>query len=440
MRWNHLFNDKLFSNLTLTNSRYDFEFAAFKKFLFEEDESEDESEDEFNFFKIGSFNQEYNLKLDFDYHPAPLHYLRFGLGAAIRTFDANIDSFDEEDDEFEVDEVDEIKDFEDFVETQSTEANEIFAYGEYQYEFKNGLLFNAGLRTSTFYNQSTSYIKPEPRLSITYQLNKQLKTNFSANRLVQYLHLISSSSLQIPTDLWIPSDTIIAPQTAWVFEHTWAYQPNEHLVLSAKAYYKRLKNLYRISPAISTIELTTETLANQLIEGEGESKGVELLLEYHKERFGGISSYVLSKADRQFIEVNQNQSFPFEYDARHQFKLLLYLKMGNRFRLSTNWIYSSPSPQRYLQESDIVDTFVRPKFNENNVNAKRSSAYHRLDVELTYHHQTAKATHVFKIGAFNVYNQKNIAFYEIIGDEGDSFVDPILAIPFLPSLSYSLKI
>ncbi len=182
------------------------------------------------------------------------------------------------------------------------------------------------------------------------------------------------------------------------------------------------------------------TISNA-IRGAGYVYGFEFLSKYSGHKNGGIISYSYSDTKRQFPEFNSGNRYPFLFDKRHQLKIFLYQKISTRIQFSLNWAYNTPSPKVYLEYLDASSPFIKhmPDIAERK-NGQRATSYHRLDVSLSYRIKTTKAEHRIKLGCYNVYNQKNIAYYKITRNEqGVISYTPIHSISLIPSLFYSIS-
>ena len=438
LRWNHLFSDELFANLNLTYSRHQFSNSSLSE-LFED---EDEFQEEYYFTSIQSDNLDVGFRLDFDYSPGLAHHFRWGVGAFDRQFSPDVASFDQDSIIIDEEVFDDIDDFERLISSLELNAVELYAYLEDQWQINPDWRLRLGLRASAFGEGLLDNIQLEPRLALDYSISPRLNWKLAASRMVQQLHLISSSSLQLPSDLWLPSLGEIQPQTAWLLETGLRYAPNDQLRISLNAYTKQLRSLYRLRDYTSTTELGLGDLEDVLFPGNGFTKGLEFLLEYHQANFGFMATYTLADAQREFPELDDTnlERFPAAFDSRHQFKCFFYQQLSDRFRWSVNWIYSSPTPRRYLEVSDLDGTLVNvpAQFGEAR-HSSRSVAYHRLDVGMDYQFGGQGLQHHIHLGAYNLYGRENIAFYQAddFGQPGPA--EAVATLSIIPSLRYRLQ-
>jgi len=437
LRWNHLYNDKLFSNTTFTYSLFSYDYTVLEQFRdFDENRLE-----ELYFINTRSLNNDIGLKIDFDYLPSSSHKIRFGAGIETRQFNPELTYIEEDDVEFDVFEEGEdleIDDFNQFKNETYIEALEGFIYFEDQINIRNKCLIDIGIRASSFSTKEDNYFNIEPRISANYKINNQFTLSSSISRMVQYLHLVSFSTVRLPNDLWVPSGEGLLPEESWQSELGLIFQTNASTSIGLNAYYKKLDNLYSYPDGYN---FEIEDFREFLTVGEGEARGLELTIKHDGKRTGGLFSYTRSETIRQFDDVNEGESFQHAYNQPHQIKLFLYHKIDQQFHLGLNWVYNSPSPvlslvpfgSSQLEENIDIDN---PGFLDRSQNVD----YHRLDISGTYHFTTNRLEHTIKLGAYNVYNRKNITYARVNFDEDDNkYLREIFALPIQPSFSYKIK-
>ena len=441
LRWNHLFNNQLFLNTTLTYSQYGFEYTNLTEFS-EREEGREES-DELYFLDSRSTNKDIGVKFDFDYLPNPKHTLRFGAGFSDREFVPDITYIEEDFEELEDLDDYAIEDFDGFIESETYEAIEAYLYFEDEIKLKEKLSVNAGFRVSFFADVTADFLNVEPRLSLQYQLTPQLNLYASGSRMIQYLHLIPTSALRLPNDLWIPSSDEILPQEAWQGAMGFSLMPKKRIHFSLEAYAKKMENQYIYPDDLEFLEEFEEfESAEYLLKGRGQTYGIENTLKLIGQKNGLLLSYTIAKNERQFDGQNLEKTYPHNYDQRHQIKCFAHQNLSEKLMLSVNWIYNSANPQFNITTVQSGQGLVNVDVNEQGQkNQKRSEAYHRMDLDLSYRLDLPRFKHQFKCGVYNVYNRKNIAYYEADIDDEEEIIgtNPVSALPLLPSFSYSLN-
>ena len=437
LRWNHEFSGQLFSNLTLTRSRYNFNFSTLSEFRNEEEEEQAE----FAFYGSASRNQDWALKLDFDYLVNAQQQWHFGAGFSVKTFEPEIAFFDEEESFSQDLDTLNLDILEAFYEYNYFEAYESFGYLEHIYEVNPSWNIRSGLRLSAFLQKEQRYFNWEPRLHTRYQLNKHWNARASYSYMVQYLHLISTQTLRLPNDIWLPAAQNVQPQKAHHIDAGLEFQTAQDFTLSVEGYYKRMKNLYTY-PGLDILQLElTEDITEGLVQGEGTSYGIETSVQKNGKHFGGWLNYTLAWANRRFVEDGEVFSFPFILDHRHQVKSFLYYQFQDHLKVSLNYVFNSSAPASTIisYKDELIGSYLDPFGEEQNL---RMQPYHRVDFNLHYEIKTPRVAHQFNLGAYNLLNRQNIAFYNLIflNEEEDIFrFEPVFGMPFLPNFSYSLK-
>ena len=200
LRWNHVYNPKLFSNLTLTYSRYRFNTLAEEK-----EETINSNGDKSSYYFKWLYQSGINdlaAKIDFDFIPAPNHYIRFGANAIYHTFSPGALNVKED---VVIDTT---------LGASKTYALEYAAYVEDDFDITRWLKVNAGLHFSAFQVNDQWYTSLQPRLATRFLLTDELSLKASYVKMTQYIHLLTNSGIGLPTDLWVPATEKIKPQQA----------------------------------------------------------------------------------------------------------------------------------------------------------------------------------------------------------------------------------
>lgn len=438
LRWNHLFSDKLFGNTSLTYSKLDvgFDFSSTDSLT-----QEDSPEALFKTFTRGRYRtgiEDLGVHLDFDMVPNPRHFLRFGLSVHNKNFNPGAVVYREFSEDIPDDE--ESSDW--------VRAVEYNAYFEDEFSIGKWLV-NAGLRASVQSVTKRNYRILEPRLSVRWQAFPRWGFKAAFSRTSQFLHLLSSSGIGLPTDLWVPSTDKIAPQVAVQYVTGTTIDAGRNFVVDMEFYYKKMENLLSFSEGASLYN----EWRNNVTQGKGNSYGAELLLKRTKGKTTGWLAYTFSFTERQFERINFGNPYPFKYDRRHDLKLMAAHRFNPVFELTANWIYSTgfaynlPLEKYSIQLSDFFEIDPAPIIDFGTKNQNRMPAYHRLDVNLNMYLDRQKTDHLISVGITNVYNKKNPLYYQLRRElnivteeivETNKFVQ-VLLLPIVPSVSYSVK-
>jgi hypothetical protein len=439
LRWNHLFNDKLFANTSLIFSNYQFR-------IYQDEESS--NGDEFA-LDYRSGIRDVGIKQDWDFFPSPRHSVKFGLSSTYHRFtpsaivvkDSQINEFTRE--------------------VQAIDVAESGLYAEDTWRPLDRLRLNAGFRLSHYATEGRQYLRPEPRLAVSYTLMEDLSAKASYAQMNQYVHLLSNTGIGLPTDLWVPTTARVAPQQSRQVAAGLAKDFTERgLQLTLEGYYKKMDNIigYREGASFLLIEDGPESAGqvnweDNVTAGQGWSYGAELLLQKKAGRFSGWVGYTLSWTQLQFDELNFGRKYYARYDRRHDLSLVGIYEISPRITLSGTWVYGTgnaitmPLSQYQAPEhepgpggrywSSVND--YGPK------NSFRMAAYHRLDFGIQFHKKMKRHERTWEFSLYNAYSRQNPFFYYIDSqyndttNENKAILKQISLFPIIPSFSYNFK-
>ncbi|MEN8697136.1 MAG: TonB-dependent receptor [Bacteroidia bacterium] len=441
-RWNHLFGPKLFSNTSLIYSFYELGIS-----------SEEQSSNSSNFtLGYGSGITDYTLKQDFDWYANNDHKVKFGLQATHHTFTPDALVVKDPDFGLNIDR-----------KTEYTSV-ETGLYVEDEWKISNRLKSLYGLRLSTFTTNNTTYINPEPRISLAYNVKSDLAVKASYATMNQYVHLLSTSGVGLPTDLWVPATDLVKPQNSQQLAAGIAKDFNkQNLSLTVEGYYKTMNNIigYKEGASFLAIQESDEGLESiswedNVTSGTGVSYGAEVLLQRKQGKLTGWAGYTLSWTTQQFDELNNGEKFFARYDRRHDISLVGIYEFSDNITLSATWVYGTgnaitlPISTYQISEMSSVNSPGRNNFywaNGTEYTARndfRMRAYHRADIGVQVTKEKKKGIRTWEFSAYNFYNRRN-PFYYFIGLE-DQFepdskqvLKQISLFPVLPSVSWNFK-
>ncbi|MEZ4908140.1 MAG: hypothetical protein R2771_11010 [Saprospiraceae bacterium] len=266
----------------------------------------------------------------------------------------------------------------------------------------------------------------------------------------QYINLLASEALTTPLDLCTPSTDKIKPQFSWQVATGIAKTINDKYELSIEGYYKKMKNVISYIPGSSFFDdsFGETDWESKVTQGLGETYGVEFLLQKDLGKFTGWIGYTLSWNWRQFDDINGGKKYPYKYDRRHDFSIVVAYKITDKITLSANWIFSTGNAitlatYKYPYEIYNYDSYyyVDEINNIENKNSFRMSNSHRLDVSIEFHKKKKKWERAWVLGIYNAYFHKNPFFiysdYDYI--TGKTIFKEISILPLLPSISYQFK-
>lgn len=450
LRWNYLFSNKLFSNTTLTYSHYIFDT---KQQFITENSNENYYDEEL--FRYYSGINDYTAKIDFDYFPSPLHSLKFGTALIHHQFSPGVTRFKYENSDHE----DENSDM--TYGNRSVYANEWSTYIEDEITLTPKLAVNAGINLSAYFVDQENYFNPQPRLSAHYKVNPAISLKASYSRMVQYVHLLYSSGINLPTDLWVPVTSKYAPPISDQFALGISTELPKGFRFSSEAFYKKMTNLIAYKEGASFIKSGTEW-EDKVESGKGWSYGIEFMIEKTIGKTTGWLGYTWSKSDRRFNTINFGKVFPAKYDRRHDISLVLTHKFNDKIDMGVTWVYGTGNAITLAKSEykvadipgyeDVWDNVP----NYESRNNYRMPAYHRLDAGINFHKQKRHGIRTWNISVYNVYNRKNpfILYWDSFdnsntyGSEPGNFINNASSggrliqfslFPIIPSVSYSLK-
>ncbi len=457
VRWNHIFNDRLFANITGFFSDYEYILAF--------------GDDELDKFDWNSRIYTYDLKPEFTYFINPQNELSFGGEFLLYRFEpanavgvSNGEATDISiDQKYGVESSLYLENIQHIGDKVSLQYGTRFSYFQYMgpgtyYEFDNqpaGTRRNVISETKAESGETIqTYKNLEPRFSIKYQLSSNTSLKASYNRTSQYVHLISNTTASNPLDVWTPSTNNIKPQTGQqvalgVFKN---FGPDNGIETSAEVYYKKTKN--QIDYIDGADILINEYLEGDLLSGRGRAYGLELSAKKKFGKVNGWVSYTLAKTELQVDGISNNNWYPTRFDQRHNLKVTSFYETTGRWLFSSTFTFVSGTPTTFPASRIVVQDRVIPYNPGGMRNNLRIPAYHRLDLSATLEGtkmrkgKPRKNESYWVFSIYNVYGRKNpFSIYFKQEDErraaGETFKTEGRQVSILgsmiPSVSYNFK-
>ncbi len=424
LRWNWQLNPKLFANTTLTFSDYGIDISQ------EYSETYGGQTNAFS-AKYLSGIQDFAAKIDFDYLPLPKHFIRFGLSAVRHTYRPGALTLEAE---FEQER------FDTLLGSQNIHSLEYDAYLEDDFRWKR-FSANIGLHASLFQVQGTHYPSLQARIGLRYLLNDKLAMKASYSQMQQFINLLTSEALSLPTDLWVPSTKRVKPQKSWQAALGIAQTLYNDWEVSLEVYYKEMDNVLSFKEGASFLLGLEGDWQDKITQGTGQAYGTELLIQKKFGRFSGWLAYTLAWNWRQFDEINGGKRFPFRYDRRHDISVVGTYELNNRITLSGAWVYGTGNAvtlpiyqYSYLEPFNTIETL-------GDKNSFRMSDYHRLDLSISFYKKKKHYERHWVIGAYNAYNHNNPYFIITANDvfSGKKTFKEISILPVIPHFSWQFK-
>lgn len=458
LRWNHLFSNKLFSNLSLIYSDYyyglDLDFVG---------------------FKWDSGIKNYNIKYDLKNYISDRFKLNYGLNAIYYDFNPGIIKPSDSNSGINFSQLDKKYAFEPaiYINADQELSSEIsISYGlRYSlfyrlgqsdlnvYANNNPVVFNPELQIyekatpigkTAFYKNEVmkSYNYLEPRFSAAYQLNDKQSIKASYNRMVQYLQLVSNTSSPTPLDVWTPSDSFIKPQIAdQVALGYFTNFKNDLYSLEVETYFKKVQN--RIDYIDGADLIANNALEQVILNGQMRSYGLEVMLKKNEGRLNGWISYTLSRSEQQTpgrtnleTGINNGQWYKSAYDKLHNLAVTSSYLLNEKWSFGANFALQSGQPVTYPNGQYKYLGITIPSYGLRNEN--RLPTYHHLDISATLtprksSNRNWKGEWVFSI--YNLYNRKNAAAinFRQNSDTGNNEAVKTSIFGMVPAVSYNFK-
>ena len=414
LRWNHLYNKKLFSNITAYYSNYDYSLGV------EQDDGDE--------FKWSSSIGNYSVKPEWTYYANNKNTFKIGVQSTFYDFKPAKTSF-----------------ISGGVGSDISLANkyalESAVYAGNEQKIGKKVILKYGLRFSAFQylGKGTAYefgeVSPtldsrelvnersyssnkviadfynfESRFSLKVDVDSVSSIKASYNRMSQYLHLMSNTAAATPLDVWSPSTNNIKPELADQIAVGYFRNFGKELGFeaSSEVYYKILQNQIGYIPdANLTIN---ELYEGDLLFGNGRAYGIEFLVKKTSGNFTGWISYTLAKSEIKIDNINNNDWFPSRYDRTHVGNLILSYAFSKRHELSANFVYNTGIPATFSTNSFNVQGYSIPQNPTNSYNNSRVSDYHRLDLSFTIYGKEKdkkKFSGDWVFSVYNAYNRRN---------------------------------
>jgi hypothetical protein len=442
LRWNHVFNRRLFANATLVYNDYKFKFAA--------------SQDNFE-IGLSSGIRDLNFKTDLDYYPLPDHKLKFGGQFTYHKFIPNVVTGKSDSIIFKPN-------------NEGVKyATETALYIQDDWEAGQKLKINYGLRWSTFtqigpYTRFTrdadqnpidsikyksletvkSYGGLEPRVTFRFALDDETSLKAAATRNLQYIHLVSNAASTLPTDLWVPSTYVVKPQISWLYSAgIFKNFKDNTYETSLELYYKDMQNQIEYkegyTPGLSDPE-------RDFVFGKGWSYGAEVLINKLRGRLTGWIGYTLSWTWREFPLLNEGEKYPVKYDRRHDLSVVSSYEVNKKWKFGAVFVYGTGNAITLPERFYIINGVLTQEYSK--LNQYRMKSYHRLDLSATYTPVPKKKKRVSGYWVLSIYNAySRLNPYFIYFDQAGSPAGGNLQVearqvslfPILPAITWNFK-
>ena len=460
LRWNHLFSDKLFSNLSLIYSDYFYGLIL-----------------DFVGFEWDSGITNYNIKYDFKHYVSNTFKLSYGVNNIYNHFNPG--------------KIIPNRESSGIVAKKLTNkyANEFAAYIDAEHKINNQLRFHYGLRFSNFirlgqdtqnqyenneaviynnelkkyeaavaigtesFNRSdviSSFNNFEPRVSISYMLDTKTSLKASYNRMAQYLHLLSNTASPTPLDVWMPSGKYIKPQL--LDQYAIGYFKsikNGDYSIETEVFYKDIQN--RIDYINGANLVANDQIETVILNGKARAYGLEILFKKNEGKLKGWVAYTLSRSEQltagrtpEETGINSGEWYNTPYNKTHDFSINASYELNQKWKFNTNFVFQTGQPTNYPVGQYEIQGLNVPIYDDNSRNSDRLPSYHRLDISATLtprknNKRRWKGEWVF--GIYNLYARQNAASLNFTQNSETLRNEAIQTSIFgmVPSVTYNFK-
>lgn len=460
LRWNHLYSDQLFSNLSIIYSDYFYGLIL-----------------DFVGFEWNSGITNFNIKYDFKKYISNRFKLNYGINNIYTKFNPGKIIPNRDDSGIIAEKL------------TNKYANELAAYIDAEHRISNQLRIQYGIRLSNFtrlgqnelniykndlpviYNNDfkkyesaepidtnsfqrsdivSNFNNLEPRLSISYILDDNTSVKTSYNRMAQYLHLLSNTSSPAPLDVWTPSGKYIKPQLLDQFAIGYfRLFRDKSYSLETEAFYKNIQN--RIDYINGANLVANNEIETVILNGKARAYGLEILLKKKNGNLKGWLAYTLSRSEQLTAGrtkdepgINSGEWYNTPYDKTHDFSINASYELNKKWKINTNFIFQTGQPTNYPVGQYEVQSLNIPIYNDNRRNSDRLPAYHRLDISASLkpgknNKRKWQAEWIF--GIYNIYGRQNAASINFTQNRETLRNEAVQTAIFgmVPSVTYNFK-
>ena len=463
-RWNYIFNNRLFSNTTISYNNYLFDINSYTNNQYSTNTGTTITNRYSADYRSGI--NDWSYQIDFDYNPTPVHHVKFGTGYIYHRFRPEVMTSKISDKTDNT--VDRDTTYNNIANSRIY-AHEVSTYVEDNIKVNSRLRLNLGLHFSLFHVQKQSYFSLQPRVSARYQLSKNIALKGSYTQMSQYVHLLSSMPIAMPTDLWVPVTKKIKPMRSHQYSLGGYYTGIKGWEFSVEGYYKDMRNVLEYKDGVSFFG-SSSGWENKVEMGKGRSAGIEFMAQKTLGKTTGWLSYTLSKSDRKFAKggINNGEWFPYKYDRRHNINLTVNHKFSDRIDIGASWVFYTGGTSTIPEEKTVIihpngglsgdfgggygNYFYPIKYDDSPVvgeatyvehrNNYRLPASHRLNIGINFNKKTKHGMRTWNISLYNAYNAMNPTFvYRSTSkkDYNKLVIKKYTILPLIPSFTYTYK-
>jgi hypothetical protein len=435
LRWNHIWNPKLFSNTSIIYSDYNYKI----------DIMQDAG------FSLNSIIKSWNFKHEFQYFANTKNTMSFGLNSVYHTIiPGQLETADDTDFQIKLQEKFALDNGIYFSNVWKPTYNlninyglritayHLFGHGDF-YTYNS----NGDVRDTTTYNRGDivkSYFSIEPRMNIAYVFDEKNSLKLSYTRNTQNLHLISNSTASLPTDIWISSSNNVKPEIG--DQVSMGYFTNfadDIFQFSSEIYYRWMQNQIDLKNGANIN--ANDLIEGELLFGEGRAYGFEALLKKKQGKLTGWIGYTFSRTERLIDGINNNEWYPAKQDITHDVSIVGIFDLNKKWSFSASWVYNTGNAVTFPSGKYLINGNIQYYYTERN--GYRMPDYHRLDLGATWTlKKTRKSESSLNFSVYNAYGNKNPFSIDFESNEQDPTKTDIVKtylFTYVPSITYNFK-
>jgi len=460
-RWNYLISPKLFSNATVAYNRYKCDIDAYADISYYRNDGVDKQRVH-SLYNSGIYD--WSAKWDFEYMPSPSNNIKFGSEYLYHTYEPEVHGSSSR---LDTGGTTTTVESDEGVSNSRIYAQEMMLYAEDDMKLTNRWQLNLGIHASMFVVSDQTYHSIQPRISSRYQLASDWAVKASYTVMSQYVHLLSSSLLAMPTDLWAPVTKKIKPMKSFQYGTGAYYTGIVGWEFSLEGYYKTMDNVLAYKPGAGFLG-SSENWEEKVVMGEGRSMGLELTARKTQGLTTGWVNYTLAKSDRRSGDnsINNGEWYPYRYDIRHNFNIALTHRFNDRWDIGATWNFMTGGAVTIGSQQTQV---ITPGYNDDYYNGStpttpvkpddwqvegvsyiekrnnyRIPSSHSLNLSANYRKKRKHGESIWNFSIYNVYCAMNPAYVyvdESLTSDGQTkrVIKKTTILPFIPSVTYTYK-
>ncbi|OFY65605.1 MAG: hypothetical protein A3H98_11820 [Bacteroidetes bacterium RIFCSPLOWO2_02_FULL_36_8] len=317
----------------------------------------------------------------------------------------------------------------------------LFAEDEFQLNEK--IIFTEGIRHTLYKKGNVTYQKTEPRFHSRIITGERSSVKLNYTRMNQFVHQVSNSTTSFPTDVWIPSSAVTKPQESDQLGLSYSRLVNffaTEFETTFESYYKKMRNLAEFREGAQVF--VNPSVNDEIVYGEGDAYGIEILVQKKAGRVTGWVGYTLSWSNRKFQFLNNGVAFPARIDRRHDINIVSTYKITENWNASVVWVFYTGNAVTIANGRYVIDNTVYYDYPSRN--SVRMPSYHRLDISVNREWKKKKYSSELSFSIYNIYNRQNpfIIFFEERYTENRMIYSQsrqVTLFPIIPSISYTVS-